>query len=124
MPSWSARAQNMADATAGLAKGLKHLASGDLTYQLQQAFAAEFESLRADFNAAVNQLVQTMSAVARATTLMDGGTREISQSAQDLAKRTEQQAASLEETAAALDQITTNVANSSKRVEEARSIAA
>lgn len=119
-----ARAQNMADATAGLAKGLKHLASGDLTYQLEQTFAAEFESLRADFNAAVNQLAQTMSAVARATTLMDGGTREISQSAQDLAKRTEQQAASLEETAAALDQITTNVANSSKRAEEARSIAA
>jgi hypothetical protein len=31
----------------------------------------------------------------------------------------EQQAASLEETAAALDQITTNVANSTKRAEEA-----
>lgn len=32
-------------------------------------------------------------------------------------------AASLEETAAALDQITTNVANSSKRTEEARHVA-
>jgi methyl-accepting chemotaxis protein len=118
------KSQEMAEATNGLATGLKHLASGDLTFQLEQAFAADFESLRADFNAAVVQLAQTLGAVAQSTTLIDGGTREISQSAQDLAKRTEQQAASLEETAAALDQITTNVANSSKRAEEARSIAA
>jgi methyl-accepting chemotaxis protein len=41
----------------------------------------------------------------------------------DLSKRTEQQAASLEETAAALDQITVNVANSSKRADEARKVA-
>ncbi|HBF32186.1 MAG TPA: methyl-accepting chemotaxis protein, partial [Rhizobium sp.] len=37
--------------------------------------------------------------------------------------RTEQQAASLEETAAALDQITVNVTNAAKRTEEARSVA-
>jgi methyl-accepting chemotaxis protein len=48
--------------------------------------------------------------------------REVSQSADDLAKRTEQQAASLEETAAALDEITANVSNSSKRAEEARTV--
>ncbi len=119
-----ARAEDMAHATDGLANGLKHLASGDLTFQLQEAFAADFESLRSDFNGAVAQLSRTLAAVSQSTTLIDGGTREISQSAQDLAKRTEQQAASLEETAAALDQITTNVANSSKRAEEARSIAA
>lgn len=46
-----------------------------------------------------------------------------SASADDLSKRTEQQAASLEETAAALDQITVNVANSSKRADEARKVA-
>ncbi len=119
-----ARAEAMAEATGGLATGLKHLASGDLTFQLDKAFATEFESLRSDFNAAVNQLAETLGAVAQATGQIDGGTSEISQSAQDLAKRTEQQAASLEETAAALDQITTNVANSSKRAEEARTIAA
>jgi methyl-accepting chemotaxis protein len=118
-----ARAEAMAQATDGLATGLKHLASGDLTFQLTQSFADDFESLRADFNAAVSQLAETLGAVAHATQQIDGGTREISQSAQDLAKRTEQQAASLEETAAALDQITANVTSSSKRAEEARTIA-
>ncbi|MGE8106427.1 methyl-accepting chemotaxis protein [Allorhizobium sp. NPDC080224] len=118
------RAEAMAKATTGLADGLKQLAAGNLTFQLQQSFAEEFESLRADFNAAVNQLRQTLTAVSQSTSSIDGGSREVSQSAEDLSKRTEQQAASLEETAAALDQITTNVASSSKRAEEARTIAA
>gem|GEM_PF-2743312 len=117
------RADAMTAATAGLATGLKHLASGDLSFQLCESFSDDFESLRADFNAAVAQLSETLTAVANATSQIDSGTREISQSADDLSKRTEQQASSLEETSAALDQITRNVADSSKRVEEARAVA-
>ncbi|MBZ5763070.1 methyl-accepting chemotaxis protein [Rhizobium sp. VS19-DR104.2] len=117
------RAQEMAQATSGLADGLKHLSSGDLTFRLGEAFASDFESLRADFNAAVDQLASSMRSVSIATGSIDSGAREISRSADDLSKRTEQQAASLEETAAALDQITINVSNSSKRTEEARHVA-
>ncbi|MBO9135861.1 CHASE3 domain-containing protein [Rhizobium sp. B230/85] len=117
------KAESMAEATSGLGEGLKHFASGDLTFQLASKFAPEFESLREDFNAAVQQLAETLRAVAQATSGIDTGSREVSVSADDLSKRTEQQAASLEETAAALDQITVNVSNSSKRAEEARQIA-
>ncbi|AYD00084.1 methyl-accepting chemotaxis protein [Neorhizobium sp. NCHU2750] len=117
------RAEAMAEATNGLATGLKHLSAGDLTFQLNHAFAQEFESLRADFNATVGQLRGTLGSVAQATSAIDSGSREVSQSADDLSKRTEQQAASLEETAAALDQITVNVGNSSKRADEARKVA-
>ena len=118
-----ARAEEMAQATVGLGEGLKHLADGDLTFQLSEPFAADFEVLRSDFNGAVSQLAQTLRAVADATNAIDTGSREVSASADDLSKRTEQQAASLEETAAALDQITVNVANSSKRADEARRVA-
>lgn len=117
------RAKQMAQATTGLAEGLKHLSGGDLTFRLNEPFASEFEALRSDFNAAVGQLAESLRSVANATGSIDNGAREISQGAEDLSKRTEQQAASLEETAAALDQITTNVANSSKRTEEARHVA-
>lgn len=117
------RAAQMAEATSGLGEGLKHLSHGDLTFQLNKPFASDFEGLRADFNAAVKQLGDSLRAVSEATGSIDSGAREISQSASDLSKRTEQQAASLEETAAALDQITANVANSSKRTEEARNVA-
>ncbi|THF52314.1 methyl-accepting chemotaxis protein [Allorhizobium terrae] len=118
------RAEEMAQATSGLAVGLKRLSEGDLGFRLSEPFASDFEALRTDFNAAVSQLSQTISAVSEATVSIDGGTREISRSAEDLSKRTEQQAAALEETAAALDQITANVSNSSQRAQEARHIAA
>jgi methyl-accepting chemotaxis protein len=117
------RAEDMAQATNGLAKGLTHLASGDLSFQLTERFADDFETLRTDFNRAGEQLRATLAAVSDATGSIDSGSREISQSADDLSGRTEQQAASLEETAAALDEITANVSNASKRAEEARSIA-
>ena len=117
------RAAEMAQATSSLAEGLQRLSDGDLGYQLATPFAADFESLRADFNTAVEKLRRTLGTVAQAAGAIDGGSRELSQSALDLSKRTEQQAASLEETAAALDQITTNVQNSSKRTEEARAVA-
>ncbi|TCM49689.1 methyl-accepting chemotaxis sensory transducer with Cache sensor [Rhizobium sp. PP-F2F-G48] len=118
------RAADMAQATVGLGKGLKHLADGDLTFRLAEPFATDFETLRADFNAAVTQLSETLRAVSLATDAIDSGSREVSSGADDLSKRTEQQAASLEETAAALDQITVNVGNSSKRADEARKVAA
>ncbi|QJX08354.1 MULTISPECIES: HAMP domain-containing methyl-accepting chemotaxis protein [Rhizobium] len=120
----AAAQKRLLEATSGLATGLRRLAAGDLGFQLNDAFAPDFEALRHDLNGAVGQLGETLRAVAQATTQIDSGTREISQSAEDLSKRTEQQAASLEETAAALDQITANVSNSSKRADEARSVAA
>ncbi|MBD8555923.1 MCP four helix bundle domain-containing protein [Rhizobium sp. CFBP 8762] len=110
-------------ATAGLAGGLRRLAAGELNFELTEPFSPDFEALRHDLNAAVNQLGKTLLAVSQSTLHLDDGTREISQSADDLSRRTEQQAASLEETAAALDQITVNVSTSSKRVDEAREIA-
>lgn len=118
-----AEAANMRQATSGLATGLKKLASGDLSFQLTEAFADDFEGLRQDFNTSVIQLAQTLSAVAKSIGSISNGSQEISNGANDLSKRTEQQAAALEETAAALDEITVNVANSSKRSEEARQVA-
>ncbi|WP_246810704.1 methyl-accepting chemotaxis protein [Ensifer sp. ENS09] len=110
-------------ATSGLAAGLKRLASGDLAFQLNNAFAQDFEALRHDFNQSVAQLGTTLVQISGSISTLDTGTREIAVGTDDLSKRTEQQAASLEETAAALDEITVNVANSSKRTEEAKAVA-
>jgi methyl-accepting chemotaxis protein-1 (serine sensor receptor) len=117
-------AEQLRFATASLGEGLKRLASGDMSMQVNETFAAEYEPLRQDFNASLRQLGSTIGAVLETVSSMDNGTREIASGAQDLSKRTEQQAASLEETAAALDEITANVGTSTKRTEEARSVAA
>ena len=116
-------AERLRIATSGLAAGLKRLASGDLAFQLNDAFSHDFEALRHDFNQSVAQLGTTLSEISDSISTLDTGTREIATGTDDLSKRTEQRAASLEETAAALDEITVNVANSSKRTDEAKGVA-
>jgi len=110
-------------ATSGLATGLQRLAAGDLSFQLEEAFAQDFEALRHDFNRSVKQLSTTMGSITDSVSMMETGTREIANGTDDLAKRTERQAAALEETAAAVEEITANVLNSTQRTEEARGVA-
>jgi len=110
-------------ATSGLAAGLKRLAAGDLSFQLNEPFAPDFEALRHDFNQSVKQLGATMGSITDSVSVMETGTREIANGTDDLSKRTERQAAALEETAAAVEEITANVANSTKRTDEARGVA-
>lgn len=116
-------AERLRIATSGLAAGLKRLAAGDLSFQLTEPFAPDFEELRHNLNQSVNQLANALGAVAGGFRTIDSGTTEIASGASDLSRRTEQQAAALEETAAALDQITVNVTNSTQRTQEARSVA-
>ncbi|MDS7596716.1 HAMP domain-containing methyl-accepting chemotaxis protein [Agrobacterium tumefaciens] len=110
-------------ATTGLAAALQRLAAGDLSFALDEPFAPDFEMLRHDLNQTVRQLDAVMYGVVQSSMAIDGGSHEISQSADDLARRTEQQAASLEQTAAALDELTANIRISADRAMEARSIA-
>lgn len=116
-------AARLKEATSGLAVGLKRLAAGDLSFQLEEAFAPDFEALRHDFNQSVQQLGATMASITESVSMMETGTREIANGTDDLSKRTERQAAALEETAAAVEEITSNVANSTQRTEEARGVA-
>lgn len=110
-------------ATTGLAAALRRLADGDLSFELNEPFAPDFEALRHDLNQTIRQLDAAMSGVVQSSVAIDGGSQEISESAADLARRTEQQAASLEETAAALDELTANIRISAERAVEARAVA-
>ncbi|HZG31025.1 MAG TPA: HAMP domain-containing methyl-accepting chemotaxis protein [Ensifer sp.] len=116
-------AERLRIATSGLASALERLAHGDLGFQIEEAFAPDFEQLRHDFNKSVRQLSETLAEISNAVGAVESGSHEIASGANDLSRRTEQQAASLEETAAALDEITVNVSNSARRTEEARTIA-
>ncbi|NNM71304.1 HAMP domain-containing protein [Enterovirga sp. DB1703] len=103
-----------------LAEGLENLSKGDLTFRLERRFAAEYEKLRTDFNAAMAELQETMRVVAGNAEGIRSGAGEVSQAADDLSRRTEQQAASLEETAAALDEITATVRKTAEGASHAR----
>jgi methyl-accepting chemotaxis protein len=94
---------------AALGEGLEQLSSGDLTWRIHQAFPSQYEGLRANFNAAMDSLSDTLRTVLGTAQTLNAGAEEITHASDDLSRRTEQQAASLEETAAALDQLTATV---------------
>ena len=111
-------AAEVQQAVDGLASGLGRLADGDLAYRIDNPFADRLDRLRADFNNSVAKLHDTLCAVGANARGIDAGATEIRSAADDLARRTEQQAASVEETAAALEEITTTVKDSARRAEE------
>jgi methyl-accepting chemotaxis protein len=116
-------AQHGAFVVESLTTGLEALSAGDLLFRLDAPFSADYEKLRADFNAAIDKIQQTMTAIANTTQGVRSGSGEITQASDDLSRRTEQQAASLEQTAAALDQITATVRKTAENANDARATA-
>ncbi|MCT7667352.1 HAMP domain-containing methyl-accepting chemotaxis protein [Shinella kummerowiae] len=116
----AAAAMRLASATSGLASGLKRLAAGDLSFSLEEPFSNEFEALRSDFNTSIQQLGLTLAVIADGATAIDSCGQEMSAASVALSRRTEQQAASLEESAAALNQIVEHIRQSVTRIQDAR----
>lgn len=117
-------AENQAKVVGELSTQLSLLSQGNLSASIDEQFPEQYEQLRADFNASVENLGKTISQVVHAAQSIKNGTSEISQASFDLSHRTESQAATLEETAAALDELTASVksaADGAKKVEETMS---
>ena len=93
----------------GMRDGMKRLASGNLSAPIDTAFGEEYEVLRVNYNQTLEQLNSTISQVVEVAESIRARSSEISNASVDLSRRTENQAAALEETAAALDALTTSV---------------
>ena len=105
-----------------LADGLSQLAGGGLTFRIGEAFPGEYEHLRANYNAALQQLQAAMRDVVAIAQGIRTGAGEIAHAADDLSRRTEQQAASLEQTAAALDEVTATVRKTAEGAAQANAL--
>jgi len=103
--------------------GLSHLADGDLTFRITEPFPADYEALRQDFNSSVGVLSDAIQGILQASATIRSGSGEISKAADDLSLRTQQQASSLEETAAALNEITSTVRSTSEGADKAHTAA-
>ncbi len=115
-----AATRRLAAATSGLASGLKRMAAGDVSFSLEKPFSNEFEALRTDFNTSIRQLEETLGIIAGGASAIDRCGQEMSAASGALSKRTEQQAASLKESAAALSRIVERVRQSVTRIDDAR----
>lgn len=110
------RVESLGEIGAGLAR----LAEGDLQQRFTTPLYQTLEHFRTDFNAALDALEQSMKAVDANADAIQVGAREISSAADDLSQRTEQQASSLEETVAALGEVTTTVRKTAESAIHAR----
>ena len=106
-------------AVDALAAGLGRLAQGDLSRQIETPFSGRLEQLRQDFNVSLERLQDTLGQIRTNALSIQRSGSEMLQSADALSKRTEAQASSLEETAAAVEQITVTVRSSAERAHEA-----
>jgi methyl-accepting chemotaxis protein len=106
-----------------LVEGLATLARGDMTSEIRVEFPPAYERAKANFQAASTNLRHMIQSVVENAYSIRTGTDEIAAASEDLARRTESNAASLEETSAALVQIDgrlkTTTAGSVKTVQRA-----
>ncbi len=114
-----AKAKEQAMVVDSLRVALTRLDGGDLTVRIEQSFPDGYETLREEFNAALDTLEELVSAVAKKSEQMDSEIRDISTAANDLARRTEIQAQNLNETSEALDNLTQSVRENASSVEDA-----
>ena len=95
--------------TSSIGVALARLSDKKLNYRMTDEGPEVYACIKADFNASIAQLEEAITAIKSVSLGVHGGAAEISSAANDLASRTEQQAATLEETATAIDQITENL---------------
>jgi methyl-accepting chemotaxis protein len=86
---------------------------------LNEDFAAEYKQVQVDFNTAIENLRDTIDAIATATGEVASAAAEISTSTTDLSHRTEEQAAGLEQTSASMEQISVTVKNNAENAQRA-----
>jgi methyl-accepting chemotaxis protein len=105
-----------------LAEGLKQIAAGDLSRRLKEGFSPAYAQIRDDFNETIDKLKTTILTVVESTGAIRTGAQEICAASDDLSRRTEQQAASLEQTAATITEITEAVKKSAEGTSHARQV--
>lgn len=105
-----------------LAQSLRQLSEGDLTCAIATPFSGGLDQLRQDFNDSIERLNETLAQIRHDAYGIQANGNAMRASADELSRRTETQAASLEQTAAAVDEITVTVRQTASRAGEANAI--
>ncbi|WP_245958335.1 methyl-accepting chemotaxis protein [Pelagibacterium sediminicola] len=107
---------------AGLAEAgqvLSALARTDLTQRMEGVYQGAFAALRDDTNLVAERLGEVVRKLQSTSRGLKTATGEILAGANDLSERTTRQAATIEETSAAMEQLASTVMENAKRAQEA-----
>jgi len=102
---------------------LSALADTDLTRRMQGDYQGAFARLKADTNAVADKLSDIVGQLKDTSRALKTATNEILSGANDLSERTTKQAATIEETSAAMEQLAGTVLKNSEQAREASSVA-
>jgi methyl-accepting chemotaxis protein len=97
---------------------IKQLSEGDLTVNISEKLDPALEATRLDFNRAARALENTITAIVTSAQTLAQNARVINEISDGIATNGERQAATVEQTAAALEEITTTVRDTSARTAE------
>lgn len=98
---------------------LAALARTDLTSRMEGDYRGAFGKLRDDTNAVAEKLSDIVFELRSTSRALKTATGEILSGANDLSERTTRQAATIEETSAAIEQLATTVMDNAKRAQDA-----
>ena len=107
-----------------LSQALSRLAGQDLSFRINEEFPLAYEALRQDFNKAVGALGTALGTVLSGTNSLMVSINEISTATDDLARRNELQAASLQKTAESMSEVSCSVRESAQSAQNAKKASA
>jgi methyl-accepting chemotaxis protein len=99
------------------------LSRGGLTDRVTSQHGGEYAKLRVDANATVDKLVEIVQQIQLASDLVSAGAAQMARGNQNLSERTTEQAASLEQTAASIEQLTSTVRHNADNAAQAHQVA-
>jgi methyl-accepting chemotaxis protein len=102
---------------------LSALANTDLTQRMRGDYRGAFARLKSDTNAVADKLTDIVGQLRDTSRTLKTATGEILSGANDLSERTTRQAATIEETSAAMEQLATTVMANADRAKEASTVA-
>jgi methyl-accepting chemotaxis protein len=98
---------------------LRAMANADLTQRMAGNYEGAFDRIKADVNDVASNLARIMRQLRNTSGALKTATKEILLGASDLSERTTRQAATIEETTAAMEQLASAVQRSAKQAEHA-----
>jgi methyl-accepting chemotaxis protein len=101
---------------------LAAMAQTDLTHRVTGAYQGAFARLKNDTNAVADKLSEIVGQLKETSRGLKTATGEILSGANDLSERTTKQAATIEETSAAMEQLAATVLQNADRAKEASSV--
>ncbi|WP_112323773.1 methyl-accepting chemotaxis protein [Oceanibium sediminis] len=96
---------------------------GDLTARITEDFDSDLDNLKSGFNLMVGQLGDLIAGISTKASTINVEIHRIADGAKEMSERADRQAATLEETAASMEQISATIANTAENATSSTAIA-